>query len=408
MKSKNILNLFVFFLVLILFSPGCQEETVEQPGSDVTFNVTPYHAFVTLDNGTKPARGGVTIFRMLDGTYDYTVKRDGYVSKSGSVVVTGSPLELTVTLDTIFRSVTFNVTPKDAEITMNNQTIIATKGTAVFDGLAMGSYGYSISRNGYITLNGNVAIAMQEESVTIELEPEASGEFTDVRDNQTYRWIKIGNQVWMTENLRYLPSVNKVDDASAGEERFYVYGYDGTDVESAKAHTESVTGDWNGDDVDETVEKNIYETFGVLYNFAGANKVCPEGWHLPTDEELQELEIAMGIDAAEAAATGTNRGGVLAKNLASEYGWMVSTTPDAIGNNQAENNSSGFSATAGGGVRRENGTFDWFKEFFIWSATLEEGKTDKAWRRGLHPDKPGIARWSASIERGYYIRCVKD
>ena len=32
-----------------------------------------------------------------------------------------------------------------------------------------------------------------------------SGEFTDTRDNQTYNWVRIGDQIWMAENLAYLP-----------------------------------------------------------------------------------------------------------------------------------------------------------------------------------------------------------
>ena len=34
-----------------------------------------------------------------------------------------------------------------------------------------------------------------------------SGEFTDTRDNQTYNWVRIGDQIWMAENL-HLPKVS--------------------------------------------------------------------------------------------------------------------------------------------------------------------------------------------------------
>lgn len=87
--------------------------------------------------------------------------------------------------------------------------------------------------------------------------------FTDTRDNYTYKTIKIGNQVWLAENLKYLPQIGN---------GFYVYGYKGNKINEAK----------------NTANFNKY---GVLYNIAAAKKACPKGWHLPTDEEWKELEF---------------------------------------------------------------------------------------------------------------------
>src|SRR5690554_6744787 len=101
--------------------------------------------------------------------------------------------------------------------------------------------------------------------------------FTDPRDGNVYKIITIGDQVWMAENLAYLPSVNMVADGSedAAGSYYYVYGYDGTNVADAKA-----TGN--------------YATYDVLYNWTAAMNACPDGWHLPSDAEWTELTDYLG------------------------------------------------------------------------------------------------------------------
>jgi len=85
-------------------------------------------------------------------------------------------------------------------------------------------------------------------------------------EGKNYSAVKIGEQVWMAENLAWLPAVSPPSAGSQTEPHYYVYGDDGADVATAKS-------------------KPDYSTYGVLYNWQAALKACPEGWHLPGDAD---------------------------------------------------------------------------------------------------------------------------
>ena len=209
-----------------------------------------------------------------------------------------------------------------------------------------------------------------------------SGTFTDNRNDKVYEWIRIGDQVWMAENLAYLPVVSPPTEGSTTEPHYYVYGYNGSNVEEARA-TEN------------------YTTYGVLYNWpaaiddesasnenpSGVQGVCPSNWHLPSETEWIELLDYLGGD--------TIAGGKL-----KEAGYDHWNGP-----NTAADNSSGFTALPGG-YRYEGGEFGALKSFGSWWTTTENFEMIK--RLSLDDDQKKAGISSYFKDGGFSVRCIKD
>lgn len=116
-----------------------------------------------------------------------------------------------------------------------------------------------------------LACGDDDDEQSVKVPAEARGTFTDERDGQTYGWVRYGGLDWMTENYRY--------DTGNSASTIYL---DDADYDH---HKDS--------------QKNLPK-HGRLYNMAGARQACPEGWRLPTDEDWQQLEKAVGMSAGEA------------------------------------------------------------------------------------------------------------
>ena len=144
------------------------------------------------------------------------------------------------------------------------------------------------------------------------------------------------------------------------------------------------------------------ETFGRLYNFfvvEDSRAICPSGWHVPSDEEVIQLESHLGMTEAQTNLQGF-RGGIIGQGLKSTTGWS------GTGNGT---NSSGLSVRPAGN-RYHNGAYLSVGEVGSWwtsTANVDDGS--KAWYRSVSHDDLGIYRESdASKNIGFSIRCIKD
>ncbi len=217
------------------------------------------------------------------------------------------------------------------------------------------------------------------------IEETTSGTFIDSRDGNEYNWVQIGDQVWMAENLAYLPSVNMVADGSedAAGSYYYVYGYDGTNVTDAKA-------------------TDNYTTYGVLYNWtaamdgeassttnpSGIQGVCPTGWHLPSDAEWIELTDYLG-------------GEEFAGGKLKETGTTHWASPNAGATNET-----GFTALPGGYRSGYGNFYDIGNLGYWWSST--EYDTDRALSRSLLCNYSSLYSSNKVKEIGFSVRCVRD
>ena len=126
---------------------------------------------------------------------------------------------------------------------------------------------------------------------------------------------------------------------------------------------------------------------------------------MPTDAEWTELEnylIANGYNY-----DGSTTGNKIAKSLASTTGWNGSTTDGVPGNNQLENNSSGFSIYPEGS-RHNNGYFiDIGVGGYLW--TSSDSGDGNSWKHYIGYSSESLGRGSSSIRRkGMSVRFVRD
>ena len=198
--------------------------------------------------------------------------------------------------------------------------------------------------------------------------------YGSVADNEGnfYQTIQIDTRVWMAENLR----TTKLND---GTPVAYVSG------NSAWAALTTAAYCWPDGD------PRYRDVYGALYNWYAVNtgKLCPAGWHMPTDADWSALEAQMGgasVAAGKLKETGTAH-------------W--------IDPNTGADNNSGFTALpAGGRDVGIGGFYDPGYQGLWWTST--QNTDAEAWNRLINHNNVRVFRNSINKKNGFAVRCVKD
>lgn len=214
---------------------------------------------------------------------------------------------------------------------------------------------------------------------------------TDV-DGNTYNAVKIGNQVWMAENLkttRYADgtSINLGDKASYNTAYRYYPNNNSSNV--AKY---GYMYNWSA---------VMYKSSSSQSNPSGVHGICPDGWHVPSDAEWTQLTDYVSNQNQYVCGSDNK---YIAKALASTLGWNNSTRLYAVGCDTSRNNATGFSSVPAGTSSGGCGQFG--DSAYFWSSTQDD--MGGAYFLCLYYDYPIVSRYSKALDYGFSVRCLRD
>ncbi len=208
--------------------------------------------------------------------------------------------------------------------------------------------------------------------------------FMDTRNGKVYNTVQIGAQCWMAENLNIGTMINVSNNQTDNDTiEKYCYGNNTTNC----------------------------DTYGGLYQWdeimqyvsdSATQGICPDGLHIPTDNEWTTLENYLINNGYGWGGDGND----IAKSIASTSGWRTANDEGKVGWQQNLNNSSGFNTLAAG-HRSISGTFIYLRyDVHFWSSTLLNGMFTYIRRTSFN--SYNISREFQNNPNGFSLRCIKD
>jgi len=167
---------------------------------------------------------------------------------------------------------------------------------------------------------------------------------TDIRDGQQYKYVQLGKQTWMADNLNYYTEGS--------------HYYDDDSLKNNKC--------------------------GRLYNWEEASAACPAGWHLPSDREWKKLERYLGLKSSD----------IERADYRGDHLSVISKLTQM-----------GFNPRFAG-ILKDDKFMGKDTYSFYWTATAES--RDYAWKRAIDSNLEGMGRHTFTKKFNISVRCVKD
>lgn len=337
-----------------------------------------YYVRTYVIQGEKIVYGPVKSFKTLNGVPELITSQ--VEVKTIMSVIAGGEVSIDGNVDVTARGVCWNTTgnPK-----VNDNSTSDSLGVGNFvsmlDSLEKNTKYYlrAYAVSSYGTGYGN--------EVEFEIVVAPGTNLTDSRDGKIYKTAQIGTQLWMAENLNHGMVIHDSVEATDND-TIEMYYYNNSD--------------------------SLGNLYGGLYLWdemmqytttASTQGVCPDGWHLPSDEEWMTLEKFLGMADSTVVKTswrGTDNEGTKLKDESSDF-WSIPGS-----------NESGFSGIPGGRLNDStNPAYDGkrFQDLGVasrfWTSSGEE-VGNHAWYRGLAGKNVG--RNDIVKHTGRSVRCVKD
>jgi uncharacterized protein (TIGR02145 family) len=351
--------------------------------ADGSFSLTGYEGTLIRANQPSPQRQSVVIHNgvlSINATGNSALEITIYDLKGQAIASTRKRLDVGTNLLLLPRTGT-GIFLYRVKIDKNEFLIKGTSVSGVVGGNEVSLQNHSAQAMVTLQINDTIAVKktgylnyrcvqIPSDTTGLQIKLIACADTVKDIDGNVYQAVRIGNQVWMAENLR----VTRYNDGSAIP---LVESY----VTWPNATTPMFSYYYNH--FWDTTNLDSIKKFGAFYNWYVVNpenprKIAPAGWHVPADTEWVALEVYLtrnGYDWDETVPTILNSHYInnkIAKSLAAKTDWQTwSSTPGAIGNDLTKNNRSGFSALPAGYRYGGDGYFEYQGNFCAWWSTYK-------------------------------------